>query len=406
MATITTVRKSSKTPRRHRAKPSQESEEGPFQHDWRAAIAEMEGRLPDVRSALNLNQAFVTAQHTLLTYLHRWLTEEPVVSQFLICSLAESATHAATALRILADTNIDILKPVLIEAGKWPAVISIDPTEDIRKVNKNQDGRAAKAYATVLENLGTNCWPKPSKLKAPGIFHQIAVDAVTMISRRQAAEASRAAGLPGLFDFPDQADACRLPDGPPTKETAVHWGFAIKYFLHLTVAPEPFRTEFRNHWRERREEAFHKIHPAKAQRNKHRELCEFQPELEALDLVEIPLLEEKHDFYHVLHSPAIPPGFGSQPLWQRWWRANLRFHPQVLFGMKPSLIDWPKPEIQKLVKARLARNRPMTAFGRCVDAVLDSWFRLCGISDGRSRMQKILPKLRVTEFSFSEANAE
>lgn len=327
------------------------------------------------------------------------------------------------------------------QSDAWPVLIAQDPSWDIRKAVKNPKGLAAERWAPIIDLFGHEMFldtqrTRERKSKKQGPFHQIAIVAAKRVHEWLATMPNhRERGLPWVFDYADAYGTYAVPMTVPSKQSdedisrpnaprigdKCEWAIALKYCLHLELAPEPERTQLRDNWRKKREKAFAAFDPATdADRRLQKRLLE----IEAL-----PPPPPQSDMF--IWPFDFPPEFKSEepgrsiqrekwnpdnwevgtvapyePEWVRWWRSYLQYRPEAIFSNDPSLITSIDPAIVKLVSAQTVNNRPLAAFGRCVDAVLNAFLTMAEVKNGMKSFKKPLPKIRVNDVGFEKTSEQ
>ena len=314
-------------------------------------------------------------------------------------SLAGQAVDIANALIPYAQQNNDSLKLLLETRNEWPAIISTDPSRDIRKVQKNTGGKAAALYKPILDHLGKNDWMHTECIKNQGIFHTLAKDAVEIISSLYgSAGIWRLRGLPWLLDYRVGAAKFNvLTSDIRAADNDIEGVAAMKYFLYLSLAPEPDRTRLRKHWRKLREEFFASLSPSGAEASRlHRKLNKCEP-------LEIP----KHDssggqsleYPFALHDEDLAY---DKPWWHFWWQLTLKYEPAAFFGNAQSLVDWEDESVREVISAPQVRGRAMSGFGRCIDKVLNAFLTFKGDKNGLRDISTKLPRFQKTWIGYED----
>jgi hypothetical protein len=325
---------------------------------------------------------------------------------------------------------------LIAQSEEWPVILSTDPAWDIRRVVQNKIGPASTRYAPILKWLGKATFWGDLTIKGkrgpfkedPGPFHEIAGTAADSVSRWLGIGHTPRLReqLPWIFDYPDgeKPYALTMPDlgkdpmfdvrTDPRKLPRFGdrraWVIAVKYYLYLTLAPKPQRSNIRKLWRNRREEAFAKIVPrTPAESALHKNLAK-KPALPpptdlCLELYCFPSayaaecdLESGKFANAALQAERAswdPDDWDDQkrspgePEWATWWRAYLQYQPEALFGNADSLIDSKDPAVvTKMLKQR-GPGRVMSGFKKCIDPVLDAFLRLAGCTGGLKQIQNL-----------------
>jgi len=325
--------------------------------------------------------------------------EDPLYHQIIAGDLSHCAVEIANTLLSFAQKNPDELSGMLEYLSEWPAVVSLDAAQDIRKVLRNPEGVAARRYAPILDHLGKRTWLCPTAPKAQSIFHQLAKDIVDIISPLSGwAHLYRGLGLPWILDFSNGTNFFILGSTHPRAENKHEWIAAIKYYLYLALAPEPQRTQLREEWLHLRIEAFKLFKLSNDEdRKKHRELCKRIP---------LPALENTASSNS--RSICCPeflmddePRADQKPLWERWWDSNLKYEPAALFGNLDPLPIWDDPAVIKLVTAKAVRGKPMSALSRCSNSVLDAFLTQIGVRNALKTIENRktpIPKIRAVAY--------
>ena len=77
--------------------------------------------------------------------------------------LAKMAIKIANATLNYARLHPRQLARTISQASEWPAIVSLDPTRDVRRVVRNAGGEAARFYAPLLSSLGEDSlFPNPN----------------------------------------------------------------------------------------------------------------------------------------------------------------------------------------------------------------------------------------------------
>ena len=170
------------------------------------SIATLLKHLPQTMASYHLRSIFTASASALCDILkkakERDKKADPIYHQLIAGGLSSCAVDIANALLSFAQKKPDELAGMLEGLSEWPAIVSLDPSHDIRKVIKNPDGVAAKRYAPILRFLGKSTWLCPTASKAQSIFHQLAKDVVEIIMPLSGrAQLYRLRGLPWFLDF-------------------------------------------------------------------------------------------------------------------------------------------------------------------------------------------------------------
>ncbi len=134
--------------------------------------------------------------------------------------LAKMTIEIADATLSYARKHPEQVTGTISHALEWPAIVSVNPSRDIRKVARNAGGAATRFYAPVLSHLGKDSlFPNPH-VWSEGIFQGIAWGAAHEMPRLTGYTASsRALGLPWWLDYVS-------PDGvytpPPSTKRREH----------------------------------------------------------------------------------------------------------------------------------------------------------------------------------------
>jgi len=178
------------------------------------------------------------------------------------------------------------------------------------------------------------------------------------------------------------------------------WAVAIKYYLYLALAPEPMRSQLREEWRNLRVEAFRLFQPEEEKEKQlHKDLCK-QVSLPALG-------NDRSSDSRTIHFPAFlweKSQTEIKPLWQTWWEDTLKYEPAELFGNLEPLHNWNDPAVVKLIGSKNVKGRPVAAFGRCVNAVLDAFLRMIGFGNGLKDVEQ--RKTPIPTFGFRASRPE
>ena len=314
----------------------------------------------------------------------------------------------------------------IAQAEEWPVIIANDPSWDIRKVVKNPDGPAAIRYSDIIKSLGKATFWGEERTRKLGPFHDIAGTVAGSISRwLKIGYDLRGRGLPWAFDYPDGVVEHALQKSDQQGEPWIHalidvstlprfgdrrqWAIAAKYYLHLTMSPEPWRTEIRKRWRSKREHSFEKFNPASpAEKELHRRIAQTPalpcPTDRDLELERLPFNEdanrsrstgisERADFE--TRRPAwkaddwdFQKRHLHEPSWICWWRAYLQYEPNALFGEAQPFTESTEPAIRKLFRSSTLAGNPMSGFRRFVEFAIDTLLRLAGEKNGLKGIQK------------------
>lgn len=348
------------------------------------AISTLQRHLPDTMASFHLRRILTASASALCQCLQQAKESDkrgnPIYHQSIAAGLSSCAIDIANELLSFAQKNPEELAVMLETFSEWPAIVSRDPSRDIRKVLRNPEGMAAKRYAPILDHLDKSSWISHSASKRLSIFRYLAEDAVEIISPLTGWEqAYRLRGLPGLLDFSVGSKIYALESTTPSAKARLEWVFAIKYYLYLALAPEPARTQLREEWRNLRVEIFRLFEPRReSEKQLHADLCRRKP-LPADGI-------DASSGSQWIHYPALlwekEDQFEGNPLWVTWWETNLQHEPQALFGNSVPITAWNNPEVVKQANANHVKGAPMAAFGRSVNAVLDAFLRLLGVKNG------------------------
>ena len=354
-----------------------------------AAIAALQKLLPDRMASFHLRSILTASASALCQCLKQAKKsdkkQDALYHHAIAYDLSSCAVEIASELLSFAHKNPKELAGMLESLSEWPAIVSLDPSRDIRKVLRNPKGMAAKLYSPILTHLNKNTWVSPSPSKKLSIFHYLAQDIAETISPLTGwAHLYRLKSLPWLLDFSVGSKCYALSRTGPSREAHYEWAVAIKYYLYLALAPEPERTHLREEWRNLRLEAFRLFQPGdEKERMLHRDLCNRKPlRAPGIDASSTP---------QAIHYPAFlweeehQPG--ENPIWVTWWKTYLEHEPAALFGNAKPLASWDDPGVATLTKPTKVRNTRTAAFGRCANAVLDAFLRSIGVRNGLKQIE-------------------
>jgi len=428
----------------------------PKHHDWKAVERALESatktvellgaRLPDPIAGFLLAKFLSYAIVPLLVEQLRAATETDLkagaglrsqATRYLAGSIHGAAVSLSKALLDYAHHHPHA-KDHIARSDIWPVLTALDPVLNIQKVVRNPEGPAGKLYAPILEFLGKKALTDPQNTRSPGLFHELADRAAQDVCEWFAIECKlRGRGLPWVFDFPDGLEPHALPstvrqnrteDGQevvvpnsPRIGNKREWAIAIKYYLYLTWSPEPQRTELRNYWRNIRQQKFNAFVPdSDPERRLHQRLCELEPlpppadrsadirrfvRFSRVNLEKAPLflgddyLKTLREQWNPDNWMEKPPAF-YEPEWVMWWREYLQYRPEALFGNETSIMESKDASVVKLLSGQGGKRKPLAAFGKCVDAVLNAFLTTAGVTSGLKAIQSTanpLPRIRMRE---------
>ena len=340
---------------------------------------------------------------------------------------------------------------LIARSEEWPVIISTDPSWDIRRVVQNPNGPAAQRYEPLLKQRlgkatfwgdlttrtpltgGENAETEAGR-EAHNPYHDIVGTAAGSVSRWMGiGDGLREQGLPWIFDFPDEEkphalkkaavqedhmfDSLTDPGKVPRFGDGREWVIAIKYYLYLTLAPEPMRSVIRQRWRNLREEKFAQfMPPTSAEQELHRKLVQTPPlsvvgEIER-ELYMLPSdyaescevrVDDSIDELKAQRASWDFSGWDSQtrnpdePEWATWWRVCLQYQPEALFGKAEPLTASTEPAIVRVLSAYPKPGQIMSGFNKCVEAVLIAFASMAQFAGGYRKIQKgsdPLPRIR------------
>lgn len=292
--------------------------------------------------------------------------------------LAKGAIEIVHALAAHGMAKPEKISEIVSRAIEWPVVAAIDSSVDIRRINKNTEGNAAKYYRLLLKDLGKGIlFPAPSVRKR-GVFQTLAWEAAEIIYQiQQQYKSLSGLGLPGPLDFTSGTKAYFPPEEKPDAsriENIREWVISVKYYLYLSLAPLPLRRSLQREWRKARLEAFKNL-PLQGREAKVRNN---RSEVPAIPAPTYPSTGPERITLPWILELELAPAF-PEPPWRDWWNWNLQYAATAFFGNYPPLDEWSDPEIQKLRMRKAVLKRPDLAFGQCVSGVLNAFCRLCGV---------------------------
>ena len=364
------------------------------------AIQILRAGLPDPDAAIKLDRLFVLLADTLSTRIKSAKLTMPArpnqigATQVIDLDVVRSIVRLTNSLTTHLQANTEATIPLLAYETDWPAVASVDPTRDARRVLKEPEGQAAQWYKP-LENLGTKKFFRPQGLKKPGIFHQIASDAAQIVYVLSTMDNHwRSLGLHGALDFVDTNGILRKVwmdwrGGDEPRESCI----ALRYYLYLALAPEPQRTAFRQIWRSFRVKAFAALQPQdEFGRLRYERLKGKKPvsvetdwnakigELASFQSWPAYSLEGEPEWIHMVD-------WHFNHRWADWWAIFLQHEPAAYFGGLLPMTEWEDPSIREVIKPEQNKGQIMSRFARCVDRMLDAYLHLCGVEDGLKSVQ-------------------
>ncbi len=372
------------------------------------------------------------------------------------CASSKLGTDLLYYARLIFDALIEYATKNPQEAKliarweEWPVIISTDPSWDIRRVVQNPNGPAAQRYAPLLKWLGKATFWGDLTTRTPltggenaeteagraahNTYHEIVGTAASSVSHWLGiADGLREQGLPWIFDFPDEVNPYALkkavvpkdhmfdsltdPGKVPRLGDPRAWVIAIKYYLYLTLAPEPMRSVIRKRWRKLRDEAFAQFTPpTSAEQELHRKLVQTPPlpvagEIERelymlpsgyaescksrmdISIDELKAKRASWDFREWDSQTRNP----DEPEWATWWRVCLQHQPEALFGSAEPLTASREPAIVGTLSRYKIHGQIMSGFSKCVEAVLNAFASIVGVKGGLREIQKgkdPLPRIR------------
>jgi len=373
------------------------------------SIAGLEKHLPASDAAIRLVDIIRIATDVLVGYLkHVTEPDKEGNHRAIVVQMSEPAVRIAEALLSYAHTNPNDFKDIHI--GEWPGIISIFPERDIRKVDKNPKGKAAALYLPILKDFDNFFWWQTERLKERGVFHHIAMWAANYVDVfHYRTSYGRAMGLPSVLDFDElSTESTRfhiLTSPIETPGNQLEWVSSLKYYLYLSLAPEPDRTRLRDHWRKLRELMFSSLVPSDADgKQLHQKLCGLEP-------LSIPINLESSRRQGMVYPQLLidQEADPTKPWWYYWWQQMLQYDPGALFGNSEPLNEWKDPAIVKMVSANHVSGKPISGFGRCVNAVLDAFLRLKGVANGLKEIEhrkNPLPKFSASSIGVDDTSVE
>ncbi|MCE9610351.1 MAG: hypothetical protein K8R23_09175 [Chthoniobacter sp.] len=304
---------------------------------------------------------------------------------------------------------------LISELRSWPVLISTNPRRDIRKVVKNPGGAAAKHYERIIRLLGTQRLLDFSNTRRQGLSHSRAKKAAEVLCHWLEEERNhRALGLPWLCDYPDGVIKCELPTvvktggknglNVPRLGDKRAWAIAVRYYLFLTLAPEPWRTRIRQKWRAKREECFSAFVPLDiGEARLHAELCKTEALVSSAAAGSGPVMSRGGLYKRRLPRLMLNGGserWGSRrpdnlnaevdcPQWLHWWNTYLQFQPDSLFD-------------STLAHGMRQKTGSISDFRTFVDKVLNAFLVGAGVRDG---LKKIQGGDQLPRIAGSESNA-
>ena len=304
---------------------------------------------------------------------------------------------------------------LISELRSWPVLVSTNPRRDIRKVIKNPAGDAAKHYDPVLRLLGTGRLLDFRETRKPSRYQSLAKKVAEDLCYWLKEEGNhRALGLPWLCDYPDGMTRYELPavvktDGKqrlnvPRLGDKRAWAIAVRYYLFLTLAPEPWRTQIRKAWRTKREDCFAAFVP---QNDDALALHTKLTKIEALVRPAAPgsgPLVSRGGFYRsrlprlLLQPDCTDSGYlgkderdnqSDKLQWLHWWETYLQFEPNFLFDSAS-------------LHGMRCESGSMSVFRKFTDKILNAFLVGAGVPDG---MKKIQSSDQFPRIAGSDSNA-
>jgi hypothetical protein len=365
--------------------------------DALAALGDPNGLNSDEGAISQLAGRFGEASEEFCAYLDRVIASKRDIGRVLnqhgavARELADAATRIADVLVRYTQQRPEEMRDLLSISTEWPVLASIDPARDIRKVNRAPKGQAATFYKPVLEYLAKNAEFNFGGVRDPTFFHKLAMESsrfIIMFVGRGGIQ--RVPGLPWLLDYSDGSNLYTLSNDASLAKLndPVHcreWVVALKYYLYLTLAPEPERSGLRKAWRQARLNAFNGWEPrAPEDAELHARLRSQGTPVEFI----IPGIVQSVDVrWNWIGGPLGEAYFHKEfrqslSALEKWWELTLKYTPDALFGAMTPLTEWTGNPMFVPTDLEEDDQRETTVFARCVEATLDAFLRLHGMDDG------------------------
>lgn len=340
----------------------------------------------------NLTKAFAIISKAIREYLSSCRVKEGAPrSSFAIEYIASQTTLINDELIKLVNEQADDMASVLGRAKKWPANLSTNPNDciahSINKVTIQSKEKHQKTHSLLGKNLS-----KGDRLEREGIFYLVARELQFSIFQNLCfAGPDRSSKLPWLLDFlSPNKKVCKIrhlsefheiasgqtqlsrrfhadPVIPLLDEERKEVIAAMRYYLHLTLSPLPYRKDVQAQWKKCRETLFGRI--INKCRSKKTQKCWRN---DSTRISQIPIRFKQRQIISILKSPDTSV----------WEGAYLSSQFTDVFGNNEPINEWNHPDIDELRVSGTSKINPMTIFGKCVKETIKAFVNI-STEDGK-----------------------
>jgi hypothetical protein len=305
--------------------------------------------------------------------------ERPLIHTHYACEIADILAGLSNELNKYAKAHAKILSPYFADRMEWPWTISVINSRDVSRSQNASNGTTAP-FDHISKFLGRKLPIDYSKIKNYNVFHKLAIQfQAALVNHREWTRSYRELGLPWFLDYFYSQDKFFYLDAPETvaeidtynegylyEADNQQWVIALKYYIHLVLAPEPQRKIYRENWMAFRRAVFEIVR----KNSQDRRLVEFnKTTLRCTKAFKI------SGEFGDLYSPEIYYERDSDqlPRWKEWWNENLLYPTECYFGKSKTLMSWEDDEITRINKQKHTSggNAGYARFSRAVDLILD-----------------------------------